>query len=232
MQYVIQELTTQGIFKFGWCFTRTNFSNAYDYMGDNITVGYSESILRQYLGMLAAMRKEHGMRMPPNFIIFDDLIGSLINSQSSQTFMRLITTFRHYNCSVFIAAQYARGLINPTLREQIRYVFCTNSGFENTTNLFKSFGNRYFENKKHMAYVLTSLNQTDPGAEGAQAQAQSHYNDKSHKFLVMDTTKTDLDRGCCVVEAPVFRPLKLIAKIEKPSNQKPSNAPSNIPSNF
>lgn len=206
LQYLIQEIAHHGIFKFGWCFTRTNFSNAYAYMGQNITVGYSESILKSYLGVLANMRKNLNMDMPPNFIIFDDLIGSLISSQNSQTFMRLITTFRHYNCSVFIAAQYARGLINPTLREQIRYVFCTDSGLENTNNLFKSFGNRFFKNKTEMAEILTSLNAESMSSHGR----AKHYNERSHKFLVMDTSKSNINTGCFVVEAPIFKPVQLI----------------------
>lgn len=210
LQYLIQEISQQGIFKFGWCFTRTNFSNAYAYMGKNVTVGYSESILKSYLSVLAKMRKTLNMNMPPSFIIFDDLIGSLVNSQNNQTFMRLITTFRHYNCSIFIAAQYARGMINPTLREQIRYVFCTDSGLENTNNLFKSFGNRFFENKTEMADVLTRLN--------AELQSHSqiigrskHYNERSHKFLVMDTSKSNISTGCFVIEAPKFKPVQLIS---------------------
>jgi hypothetical protein len=181
-------------------------------MGDNITVGYDELILKSYLAILAKMRKELDMKMPPSFIIFDDLIGSLVSSQNSKMFMSLITTFRHYNVSVFICAQYARGLINPTLREQARYVFCTNSGGENTDHLYKSFGNKYFKNKNQMADVLVGLN-------GSDDEEDSHYNEKSHNFLVMDTTKTGI-KSCFTVEAPEFEPKILIAKTKKAAPNK------------
>lgn len=206
LQYIVQTICLKNIFKFGWCFTRTNFSGQYNYMGENVTQGYSEKILRNYLSILANMRIRLKMNMPPNFIIFDDLIGSLINSQNNHTFMRLITTFRHYNCSIFIAAQYARGLINPTLREQIRYVYCTNSGDENTTNLYKSFGNRFFKDKKQMAHILSTMN----GTPDENADEDEHYQDRSHKFLMMDNSKVGLV-GCKIVEAPTFRPIRLVA---------------------
>ncbi len=58
-------------------------------------------------------------------LVFDDILGSLSNSK---TFTKLITTYRHFNISIFLTAQFVKSSFT-TIRELSSYilVFTQNS---------------------------------------------------------------------------------------------------------
>lgn len=208
LRYVIQEIIRQGKFKFGWVFSGTAFNDSYLWMDPNITQGFNEIILGKYMGILKKKREEYGRDMPPNFIIFDDLIGEL--NPNNRYFSQLITTFRHYNTSIFLATQYVKGNITkPTFREQVRYVFCwPNGGLQNDKNLFDSFCSSFFQNVKELQSYFKAI--TDD------------QNTKKHFAMLVDTSAHSLRDGIKRFQAGKIVDQSLWAEKKEPQQpQKP-----------
>lgn len=144
LKYLIADRLNRGKFKFGLVFTTTKFNHDYDFIPSNRVVeGYREDILQKYFNNLKKIKKEEDV-VPPNFIIFDDLVGVLANETSF--FNSFITTCRHLNISVFIAVQYLTGknAISTTMRQQTTHAIMFHSKMKNTTeNLYNSYGQMF-----------------------------------------------------------------------------------------
>ena len=74
-----------------------------------------------------------------SFILFDDLVGVL--TQNTPFFQNFVTTARHLNISIVIAAQYIAKGISTTLREQVNFAIMFRSKNQRTLKyLYESFG--------------------------------------------------------------------------------------------
>lgn len=133
------------ILKFGVVFTRTKFDDDYDYVPDNYVVqGFDATVFSRLLENLEKIKKDNG-KIPPNFIIFDDLVGVL---KDNEIFINFICNHRHYNTYVFLAAQYLNRGVSTTLRECVNYAIMYNSKTKRTlVAFFENFG-LFFEKQK------------------------------------------------------------------------------------
>ena len=118
IHYILQNATK--VYKFGVVFCTTKFDGAFNYIPERyIFDGDINATLDKYTKYLKKLY-EKKKSLPPNFIIFDDVLGSLKDDASFKNF---ISTYRHFNCTVILASQYVN-LISPMLRELIVYGFC------------------------------------------------------------------------------------------------------------
>lgn len=117
MKYLLLNMCLRNQFDFGIVFTTTKFNHSYDFIKNQnlVIAGYDEKILKQYLKKLRSSDEP-----PPNFVIFDDCIGSL--DTMSEFIQNFASTFRHFNSSVFISLQYAYK-VPPLFREQCNRCF-------------------------------------------------------------------------------------------------------------
>lgn len=212
LRYMVQEIIKQKKFKFGWVFCKTAFNGSYDWMKPNVTTGYSERVLMKHMGILRRKREELGRNMPPNFIIFDDLIGEL--NPNNQIFNNLITTFRHYNTSIFLATQFIKGNITkPTFREQVRYVFCwPNGGVTNDKNLFDSFASSFFDNARQLKTYFKAI--TDDQET------------KKHFAMLIDTSAHHIRQGIKRFQAGKIDEVSLWAETKQQEKQENDEQPT------
>ena len=144
LKYLISDRLNRNKFKFGLVFTTTKFNGDYKFLPDNRVIeGYNEEILKKYFNNLKRIKDKDG-EVPPNFIIFDDLVGVLANQTSF--FNSFITTCRHLNISVFIAVQYLTGknAISPTMRQQTTHAIMFHSKMKSTVeNLYENYGQMF-----------------------------------------------------------------------------------------
>ena len=112
---VKNSLPPRSIFQFGICFTRTKFNSDYAFLPKEAVIsGYDEEVLKTYLEGLEKV-KEHGKKVPPNFVIFDDLMGLL--SKNDPFLINFFGTHRHTNTSIFLATQHLKSGANTSLSE-------------------------------------------------------------------------------------------------------------------
>jgi ABC-type dipeptide/oligopeptide/nickel transport system ATPase component len=138
---LLRQFSEQGVFEFGCVFTGTDFNPDYDFLPKRAVHGnYSEARLAKYVGKLREWLEENpGEKMPPNFLVLDDLLGKI--RIQSNVFSNLISTFRHYNMSIFITSQYFVKNISTLIRELTDYAFLFRTRFKNSqVSLFEAFG--------------------------------------------------------------------------------------------
>ena len=142
--------------EFGIVFAKTKFNSGYDYIPDNkVFQGYDERVLRKYISNLENVIQENGS-IAPSFVIFDDLVG-ILNNQT-QWFINFISTHRHYNVNIIIAAQYltGRNAISPIMREQTSVAVLFNSKTRRTLeNLYESYGQLFPTLREFQDYFFT-----------------------------------------------------------------------------
>jgi len=148
---IIIDMCLRGDFNFGIVFCPTKFNKSYDFIkNQNLVIGnYNENILKQYL------KKVRDNGNPPNFIIFDDCAGemNLVDGFGKQ----FISTFRHYNCSVFISTQYIYSVAAPVVREQTNRAFIWKQNTKRAYDaLYESYG-LAFEDFKDFKKTLDTI---------------------------------------------------------------------------
>ena len=129
-------------FKFGLVFTGSKFNSDYDYVPDDyVYEGYQQDVLDTYLEELEAMQEKEG-KIPPNFIVFDDLVGIL--SRFDNHFINFTTRHRHYNTTILICVQFLNLGANTTLREITSHALMFKAtGFNTIESLWKNFGTSF-----------------------------------------------------------------------------------------
>jgi hypothetical protein len=139
---LMKQFGRQGIFKFGKVFSGTGKINTdYDFMPEGGVDGdFSEAKLQTYIGKLTKWCEDHkGKKLPPNFLILDDLLGIL--RPNSGVFSHLISMHRHLSLTIIIVSQYLVKVVSTTLRELTNHAFMFRSQFKNTRQaLFNGFG--------------------------------------------------------------------------------------------
>lgn len=129
--YLIKSLIYQyskiKYFKFGICICRTKFNHGYDYIPDKYVYdNYDENFLTNYFTKLKQYKEKTG-KIENNFLIIDDCLGSI--NFYSPFWSHLISCFRHYRVTIFLAAQSITGRSSTSslLREctNLSYMFKT-----------------------------------------------------------------------------------------------------------
>lgn len=143
LKSLLLNMCDEGKFQFGIVFTTTRFNKSFDFMTNQKLVipRYDENILKQYLRKVRELPNK-----PSNFIIFDDILGDLdIQSAFVKNF---ISTFRHYNCTVFLSTQYAYA-VSPLWREQcdICFIFRQKTG-RSLQAVYEAFGSLFGQYKE------------------------------------------------------------------------------------
>ena len=141
LRNLIYQFSKNNMFKFGTVFTGTSFNSDYDFMPkESVHDDYSEAKLAKYIGKLRTWLELHpGEKLPPNFLILDDLLGRI--KLNSHVFNNLISTFRHYNMTIFITSQYFVKNISTLLRELTDVAFIFRTRFKNSqVSLYEAFG--------------------------------------------------------------------------------------------
>lgn len=138
--------------KFGITFARTKFNGDYEYLPEKyVSDTFSEEKIKKYITNLETMKKQ-GKKIPPNFILFDDMVGLL--DGNSDYMNNLWSKFRHTNTNVIVSVQYvnARKGLNQLLKEQTNHVLAWKTNNHRTYQVvFECWGNgcrnvRDFEN--------------------------------------------------------------------------------------
>lgn len=95
--------------------------------------------------------KNPDYKPPPNFIIFDDLLGAL--GKDTNVFKNFVVTARHTNTSLFFTAQLLSQGSSTVLREQITHFFSfyTNQ-MSNVKNIYENFGGYFSSLQKFRAH--------------------------------------------------------------------------------
>ena len=142
--------------KFGIVFTNTKFDKEYTYLPDKYIIeGYDKVAFGDWKKQLIRMKKERmDDTIPPNFMVFDDLVGEL---RDDRDFTNFICNHRHFNTSVFVSAQYLRKGVPTSLRECMDYAFLFNSKHELTLKaLHEAFGQFFRRFKDFRDFFLTN----------------------------------------------------------------------------
>ena len=152
---ILKNSIDKKIFNFGIVFTRTKFNSNYDYIDQKyVFQGYQVDVLKKYISNLENIMQKKG-KVPPNFIIFDDLLGLL--SKQNGFLNNLFACHRHTNTSIFLCTQHLKSGASTTLREIVNYAICFNSKRRDTIeSLYTEFGqlfDSYDEFRKHFLSV-------------------------------------------------------------------------------
>ena len=157
VKYFLLKNLLEGKFKFGIVFTRTKYSKEYDYLPEKyVYTGFQQDILEKYLSGMEKMLEED-KDIPPNFVVFDDLLGLL--SKTNPTLLNFFACHRHTNTSVFLCTQHLKSGASTTLREITTHAFLFNTKTKNTLEaLFECFGQLFdnFDEFKNYFFDLTA----------------------------------------------------------------------------
>jgi len=162
ISYLLTEALRRKKFKFGLVFSLTANDPSIDDFKmipkQCVFDGYNDKVLGNYIRKLKDYSTKYKKKAPPNFIVFDDIIGSL--KKTDKEFIKFITTYRHTNTTVFLASQFPTA-ISTLARELISYAFVYRTQSEQGISaLFKSIGGEC-DNLKHFTQVLQSATSKD-----------------------------------------------------------------------
>lgn len=155
----------------------------------HVFANYSDEILKKYLEHLHKKREQLGTKMPHTFIVFDDLLGKL---QGSQFFLNFISTYRHYNVTIFVNNQYLASAASGTqLRELTTYLFA-------------------FQTSTHR--TISCLYEWYGGDCGSLADFKKMFAEKTpdhHSAMLFIDKEEDIDRKFISFKAPEFTAVKI-----------------------
>jgi hypothetical protein len=156
--YLMKYLITSKVFskdkyKFGIVFTTSGiYNNDYDFLPSKSIREFNENTFKTYFDYLKLLKEKYKDNIPRNFIVFDDLMGVLTDSNIVKNF---ISSYRHWGCDIYIAVQYVASSASSTLlRQQVNYAFIfKDSNMDSLKYLYKAFGqqfNTFIEFKNHL----------------------------------------------------------------------------------
>jgi hypothetical protein len=136
-------------FRFILAFVKTKFTKDYCYLPDEyVCEGFDQPQLMAHIEKLREYRRKTNKPVPPNLIIFDDLLGVI--DWNDPWMMNWLCSFRHTSTSIIMTAQYLMGnrAVSTCLRECSNVAFIYNSKFKNSIKgLYESYG-QLFDNEK------------------------------------------------------------------------------------
>ena len=115
----------------------------YDFINNDkyILENFDEEKLKTHINKLREWRRKNNKPVPPNFIIFDDLLGQI--DWYSEFMTNWVASFRHTSTSILLTFQYlqAKGGVSTCLRECTSMAFIFNSKFKNSLKaLYEAYG--------------------------------------------------------------------------------------------
>ena len=156
LRNMIYQFSKNNFFKFGCVFTGTSFNTDYEFMPEgSVHSDYSEAKLEKYISTLRTWLEMHpGEKLPSNFLILDDLLGRM--KPNTNSFNSLVSTFRHFNMTIFITSQYFVKNVSTLLRELTDVAFIFRTRFKNSMeSLYNAYG-QLLENQDEFNQVLNT----------------------------------------------------------------------------
>ena len=145
-------------FKFILAFVKTKFNSDYDYLPDEyVYESFDEDKLRKHIDSLREYRRKTNKPVPPNLVVFDDLLGDI--DWYSPWMTNWLCSFRHTNTSIIMTAQYLMGAksVSTCLRECTNVSFIYNSKFKNSIKaLYEAYG-QLFKNETEFVEKFQSI---------------------------------------------------------------------------
>ena len=187
MRYVLlKNLVQRKFFKFGLVFTNTKYSDEYNFLPDKYVIeGYNEDILRKYIDKLGKYKKKHG-KVPPNFVVFEDLIGLL--RKADPFLISFFGSHRHLSCHVALLTQHLNTGSSTLLREICTHCFAWNSKQMNTMeSIWLNFG-QLFENFEHFKHNFLDITK-EPYSAMLYLQENDELENNYFTFKAPDMTK-------------------------------------------
>lgn len=115
IKYLLYKMLKVKRFNYGIVFSSTAFNNDYSFMPEEFVHStFDEEIIKNL------MMKQRSRGTGKAFVVFDDILGDL--KLTSNLMIKLLSTYRHYNISIFLATQYLYK-VPPTIRECYTYAF-------------------------------------------------------------------------------------------------------------
>lgn len=150
LKAILYNYCKHGYFKFGLVICKTKFNKSYDFMPDEaVWKCYEESRLEAYVKKMETwMEKTGAEKPPPNFVVLDDLLGTV--DQYSPFFKNWISCYRHYNTTLFLTAQYMADGISTHLRDSTTMAFLYRTRFGRSV---KALGEAYGSGMKEQEWA-------------------------------------------------------------------------------
>jgi len=128
-------------FRFGIAYVKTKFNHSYEFIPDKYVLDkYTEKQFANYLSKLRGLKEKKGA-IPPNFVIFDDMVGSI--NMNTGVMASFLSTHRHYNTTIFFTSQYicAKNSSTTLMREITNFAFIFRTSFKNSLkSLYEAYG--------------------------------------------------------------------------------------------
>ncbi len=152
-------------FQFGLVISGSKWNGDFDFIKNENAVwdGYDEDRFKKYFESLKARAEElhkEGKKMPPSFIILDDLLGQLTISDWLRS---MLARFRHFGVTLMLGVQYANdakgcGSLFKSITN-LAFMFPTiqNRG---VVGMFDSWGG-YYKNSEEFKQVLIKVSHTE-----------------------------------------------------------------------
>jgi len=187
-------------FRFGVVIAPTaSYTGDYDWLSDHnpgaLWDTYDEDRLKAYMESLKRRRIElqvktgdRDAKLPPNFVIIDDCIGMIKNSE---WFTNFVCTARHTSTHLFFLNQYiaAARNVSTTLRNNTTHALMWKQPMEHSViNLCKAYGG-YYKNVHEFKKALLN----DGGRKYSCLLYRSGYDDKEGTYMRIEAGEVPKD---------------------------------------
>jgi hypothetical protein len=158
LKYLICDLFANKQFAYGIVICPTIYNGGYDFLPNAyLYQQYSDAHIVRLFRHQMRLIKQNGSA-PAAFLILDDCLGSV--KWNSQLLIKIITTYRHYNVSILITAQYLLGHMTPTLRNMTEYYFTFKPrNLRDIKSNFEEFFMEFENEKKLQAFFTKHLSE-------------------------------------------------------------------------
>jgi len=191
VRYLLYRMFQKSLFKDGIIITGSKCNGDFEGLLDDSRIwdGWDQQRFEDYHADLkdrtASVRAKSNHELPPNFIVFDDLMGILSGARVPDCFNHFISTHRHTNTWVFILTQSIENGVPTRLKNMTNFAFvCQQEDKDMCHAVYKAFGNRKFYDQSK---ALVSWKEDEFLQFWADAVAQQYY------WLVMIKKKIHCD---------------------------------------
>ena len=158
--WILKNTIDKRIWQFGIVFSKTGlFPWEYTYVPKKFVYpDYEEHILQEYINSLKQCINRYG-QAPPNFVIFDDLLGLL--NKHDKFLLNFLAIHRHLGCTVFFAFQHLNFGTSTTMREICSHgIFFSSKSTNTLESIYKNFGT-LFSNYRQFKRVFHDITKED-----------------------------------------------------------------------
>jgi len=187
IKYLLMHLVYElRLFKFGAVFTGSAYNHDYDYIDPKFVFhSFDEEKHEQYIQKLKDRKEEKGDDMEQNFIVYDDLLGTLSRSKSMDNWF---ATYRQCHTHIFLTSQYLQNSTSSTLvRTQTQLLYAWQDRTKKTRNaLYEWFGQLFDSQEEFEAFYERATNEKFRAlvyCEGNPTKEESYTSIKAPKEL-------------------------------------------------